>query len=95
MYNLRIMPSNDLTPEENSKEVLLPTEEDVLSLLKSKTFKDSVNARESQKFSDKNEIIIASNELCAIIWDYRGKLNWLLGYVVEINENSVKIEHLD
>ena len=89
------MPSNDLTPEENSKEVLLPTEEDVLSLLKSKTFKDSVNARESQKFSDKNEIIIASNELCGIIWDYRGKLNWLLGYVMEINENSVKIEHLD
>ena len=51
--------------------------------------------RESQNFSDKNETIIASNELCAILWDHRGKLNWFLGYVMKINENSIKIEHLE
>ena len=56
---------------------------------------DQVNTRESQIFSDKNETIIASNELCAIIWDYRGKLNWFLGYVMKINENSIKIDHLE
>ena len=40
-----------------------------------------VNKRESQNFCDKNEIIIVmnSNELCAIISDHRGKLNWFLG----------------
>ena len=56
---------------------------------------DQVNTRESQIFSDKNETIIASNELCAIIWDHRGKLNWFLGYVMKINENSIKIDHLE
>ena len=46
--------------------------------------------RESQNFSDKNETIIASNELCAIIWDHT-----FLGYVMKIDENSIKIEHLE
>ena len=39
-------------------------------MLKSKTSDDQVNTRESQNFSDKNETIIASNKLCAIIWDH-------------------------
>ena len=46
--------------------------------------------RESQSFSDKNETIIASNELCTIIWDHT-----FLGYVMKIDENSIKIEHLE
>ena len=64
-------------------------------MLKSKPSHKQVNTRESQNFSGKNETIIASNELCAIIWDNRGKLNWFLGYVMKINENSIKIEHLE
>ena len=95
IYNLGILLSYDGTQEENDKDVLLPTEEDVLSMLKSKTFNDPVNTRESQNFIDKNETIIASNELCAIIWNHIGKLNWFLGYIMKINENSIKIEHLE
>ena len=95
IYNLGILLSYDRTQEENDKDVLLPTEEDVLSMLKSKTFNDPVNTRESQNFIDKNETIIASNELCAIIWNHIGKLNWFLGYIMKINENSIKIEHLE
>ena len=93
IYNLGISLSNDCTREENDKDVLLPTKEDVLSMLKSKTSDDQVNTTESQNFSDKNETIIASNELCAIIWDHRGELNWILGYLKKINENSIKTEH--
>ena len=79
----------------NDKDVSLPTEEDVLSVLKSKTSNDQVNTRKRKNFSDKNETVIASNELCAIIWEHRGKLNWFLGYFMKINENSMKIEHLE
>ena len=86
---------SDCTREENDKNILLPIKADVLSMLKSKTSHNQVNTRESQNFSGKNETIIASNELCAIIWDNRGKLNWFLGYVMKINENSIKIEHLE
>ena len=75
IYNLGIFLSDDCTGEENDKYVLLPTEENVLSVLKSKTSNDQVNTRESQNFSDQNETIIASNKLCAVIWDDRGKLN--------------------
>ena len=95
IYNLGISLSNDCTREENDKDVLLPTEDDVFSMLKSKTSNDQLNTRESQNFRDKNEKIIASNKLCAIIWDHRGKLNWFLGYVMKINENSINIEHIE
>ena len=64
-------------------------------MLKSKSSNDQVTSRASQNFSDKNERIIASNELCDIIWNHRGKLNLFLGYVMKINENSIKIEHLE
>ena len=40
IYNLGILLFNDCTREENYKDVLLPTEEDVLSMLKSKTSND-------------------------------------------------------
>ena len=42
-----------------------------------KTSNDQENATEGQNVSEKNKTITASNELCAIIWDHRGKLNWL------------------
>ena len=45
-------------------------------MLKSKISNDKVKIRESQNFSEKNEIIIASNALCDIIRDHRVKLNW-------------------
>ena len=35
IYNLGIMPSNKCVVEENDKDVLIPTEEDVLSLFNS------------------------------------------------------------
>ena len=95
IYDLGIFLSNDDTWEENDKDVLLPTEEDGLSMLKSKTSNDKVNTRERQNFSDKYVKIIASNELRAITWDHRGKLNWFLGYAMKINENLIKIEHLE
>ena len=95
IYNLGILLSNDCTWKENHKDVLLPTEEDVLSMLNSKPCNDQVNTRESQYFSDKSETVIASNELCATIRDHRGKLNWFLGYFMKINENSIKNEHLE
>ena len=95
IHILGILLSNDCTREENDKDILLPTEKDVLSMLKSITSNDQVNTRESQNFSDKNETIIASNKLCAIIWNRRGELNWFLGYVMKINENSVKIEPIE
>ena len=62
----------------------------ILSMLKSKA-DDQVSTRESQNFSNENGTIIASNKLCGIIWDDRGKLNWFLGYVLKINENSINI----
>ena len=62
-------------------------------MLRSKTCNDKVKMRESQIFSEKNEIIIASNALCDIIWDHRVKLNWFSGYITKINENLIKIEH--
>ena len=46
IYNLGILLSNDCTWKENHKDVLLPTEEDVLSMLKSKPCNDQVNTRE-------------------------------------------------
>ena len=82
IYNLGILLSNDCIQEENDKDVLLSIEEDVLSMLKSKTSNDQVNKRESQNFSDKNEALIAINQLSAV-----GKLNWFLKYFMKINEN--------
>ena len=81
--------------EENDKDLLLPSKEDVVSMLKSKTSNNQVNTKESQSFSDKNETIIASNELRVIIWEHRGKLNKFLGYVMKINWNPIKIKHLE
>ena len=77
IYNLGILLSNDCTPEENDMYVSLPTEEDVFSMFGLKTSTDQENAIEGQNVSEKNKTITASNELCAIIWDHRGKLNWL------------------
>lgn len=77
IYNLGILLSNDCTPEENDKYVSLPIEEDVFSMFGLKTSNDQENATEGQNVSEKNKTITASNELCAIIWDHRGKLNWL------------------
>ena len=63
-------------------------------MFQSRTSNYQVSTRESQNFSNKNGTVIASNKYCAIIWDHRGKLNWFLGYVMKINHNSIKIEHL-
>ena len=76
IHNLGISLSNDSTWEENDKDVLLPTDGDVHLMLKSKTSNGQVNTRGSQNFSDKNETIIVSKELCAIMWDHQGKPNW-------------------
>ena len=46
-YNLGILLSNDCTWKENHKDVLLPTEEDVISMLNSKPCNDQVNTRKS------------------------------------------------
>ena len=54
IHNLGILLSNDCTREENDKDILLPTEKDVRSMLKSITSNDQVNTRESRNFSDKN-----------------------------------------
>ena len=94
IYNLGILLSSDCNQEENNKDLLLPTEEYVFPMFQSRTSNDQVSTRESQNFSNKNGTVIASNEYCAIIWDHRGKLNWFLGYVMKINHNSIKIEHL-
>ena len=45
IYNLGILLSSDSTRKENDKDVLLPTEKDVFSMLKSKTSNDQVNTR--------------------------------------------------
>ena len=76
IHNLGISLSNDSTREENDKDVLLPTDGDVHLMLKSKTSNGQVNTRGSQNFGDKNETIIVSKELCAIMWDHQGKPNW-------------------
>lgn len=89
------MLSNDCTRKESDKDVLSLTEEDVFSMLKSKTSYDQVNTKESQNFSDENDAIIASNELCAMIWDHSGDLNWFLEYLMKNNEYSIKIEQLE
>ena len=75
IYNLRILISNNYTLEENYKDILLPKEGNIFSMLKLKTYNDKVRIRDSQNFSEKNKIIIASNALCDIIWDRRVKLN--------------------
>ena len=48
MYNLGIFFSKDCTREESDEDVSLPTEEDVLSIIKSKTSNDQVYKRKSK-----------------------------------------------
>ena len=69
IYNLGILLSNGCPREENDKDVLLPTEEDALSMLKSKTSNDQVNTQESQNLEIKmsNEQFLANNNLS---WRY-------------------------
>ena len=50
IYNLGILFSNDCTGEKNDKDVSLSTEEDVLSILKSKTSNDQANTKRKSKF---------------------------------------------
>ena len=34
------------------------------------------------------------NEPCAVVWEYKGKLNWFIGFVLTVCE-KVRVEHLE
>ena len=82
-YNLGVLLSGDRVREENDGEIFLPTEDDVLAAI-DKSAQATVPA----------ELQLKINELCAVVWDHRGKLNWYLGFVLAIGD-LVKVEHLE
>ena len=85
-YNLGILLSHGCLNEENNGEIFLPTEEDVFNIISSST--------EQLPEDDMNNKLLSVNETCAVVWDIKGRPAWFLGYVIEMNHDFVKVEHL-
>ena len=95
IYNLGILLASDCTREEHNGEVFLPTEEEVLlTLTSSETSEISTIIAEELLTVEQGNDMLFTNTLCCVVWEEsNGKLNWFLGYVLDISV-SVKIEHL-
>ena len=98
IYNLGIILSSDCMREENDGEIFLPTEEDVLTILQTGSTTEETPESTvlfSETIEEQGSQILAVNELCAVVWDYKGKFNWYLGFVLTINDIFIKVEHLE
>ena len=98
IYNLGIILSSYCVREDIDGEIFLPTEEDVLAILRTGPVTEETTAFQvpyAETLSVPSSQVLAVNELCAIVWDYRGKLNWHLGYVLTINDTFIEVEHLE
>ena len=85
-YNLGVLLSGDRLREENDGEVFLPTEDDVLASLDRSVEENTILTVDS--------LHLKINEPCAMVWEYKGKLNWFIGFVLTVCE-KVRVEHLE
>ena len=94
-YNLGVLLSSDRIHEQSNGEIFLPTEDDVLAVLECGSFPEE-NAPSS---SDSSEIIahgnLAVNELCAVVWEFKGQLNWYLGFVLAMCDSLVFVTNVE
>ena len=96
-YNLGVLLGGDRIQEENDGEVFLPTEADVMSIISSSTIEttnENSTRAATEMTPESEELQLRENELCVVVWEYKGKMNWYLGFVLEHNEEFAKIEHL-
>ena len=93
-YNLGVLLGGDLVNEENNGEVFLPTEADVMSIIATKSDSDIMIKTSFEKNPDA-EFTPRLNELCSVVWEYKGKTKWYLGFVLDIKDEYLKIEHLE
>jgi hypothetical protein len=93
IFNLGVLLGGDRTQEENDGEVFLPTE-DVLSVIANANVESiEDNSTTANETSDGPQLRV--NELCGVVWEYRGKLNWYLGYVTKLDGEFAEVEHLE
>ena len=73
----------DLVREEDDGEVFLPTEAEVMSVV-SITPEPTTDISGTAKIvNEPDEPQLQVNELCAVMWEYKGKMNWYLGYILK------------
>ena len=68
-----------------------------MSVISSSTLENTNNTSTTavEIIPEVGELLLRINELCAVVWEYKGKMKWYLGFVLAIDEGYAKIEHLE
>ena len=77
-FNLGVLLGGDRIQEENDGEVFLPTEADVMSIISSSTIEttnENSTTAATEMTPESEELQLRVNELCVVVWEYKGKMN--------------------
>lgn len=88
LENLCIILADDSSAR---KLIPLPSNQDLMNALNNSSQSQTpINNDNTQSLDD-----IQTNELCAVVWHHKNKLNWFIGYVTHKHSSTkISIEHL-